>query len=50
MNSAIEILAMQGYGVYVWGSVFVTLGILVGNFWYANSRFYKTQRKLKENQ
>ena len=38
-----EFLNMQ-YAGYIWGSVFLTVGILVGNAWYAVHQLRKAQK------
>ena len=48
MEELMSVLSMQGYGSYVWGSVLLTLSILVGNFWYAHFQLYKKQKEVRE--
>lgn len=48
MDSLLNILSMQGYGAYVWGSVGLTLAILLGNLWYANYQLRAVQQESKE--
>jgi heme exporter protein CcmD len=50
MNAFLNVVMMQGYGAYIWGSVFITGFILVGNFWYARYQYKTLQKKVKDNQ
>ncbi|MFI4963006.1 MAG: hypothetical protein ACHP6H_04015 [Legionellales bacterium] len=45
MDSLINLFSMEGYGAYVWGSVLLTMGILVGNAWYANYQLRCAQKE-----
>lgn len=40
--------AMQGYGVYIWSSVLLTIGILLGNVCYARKQLRNAQQISKE--
>lgn len=47
MNTLMNIIMMQGYGFYVWGSVFITIAILSGNFIYAKHQVKKVKQGKK---
>ncbi len=48
INTLLNMILMQGYGVYIWGSVFLTVSILVGNFWYARYEYRNMQEKVRD--
>ena len=49
INTVMNIILMQGYGAYIWGSVFITLSILGGYLGYVRHQFCKMKKTLKED-
>lgn len=49
INTLLNMILMQGYGIYIWGSVFLTASILVGNYCYARYEYKQMQEKIRDN-
>ncbi len=43
-----EFIHMGGYGLYVWGSYFVTFAVLAGETWLARARHRRARADLQQ--